>query len=52
MSPSRSSTASNAPVDAPEGTIARPNDAVVEHDLDLDGRVAARIQDLARVHTR
>ncbi len=48
--PSRSSTASNSPVEAPEGTAARPARAGVEGDLDLDRRVAARVEDLARVN--
>jgi hydroxylamine reductase (hybrid-cluster protein) len=49
LSPSRSSTASCAPVEAPEGTAARPMRAVFEHDIDLDGRVAAAVEDLAGV---
>ena len=39
--PSRSSTASCSPVDAPDGTIARPSAPRSRQDLDLDGRVAA-----------
>jgi hypothetical protein len=35
-----------APVDAPEGTAARPVRAVFEQHLDFDGWVAARIKDL------
>ena len=45
-SPSRSSSASRSPVDAPDGTAARPGTAV-ERDLDFDGRIAARIKNLA-----
>ena len=48
--PSRSSTASNSPVDAPEGTAARPVRARLEPHVDLDRRVAPRVEDLARVH--
>ena len=47
--PSRSSTASNSPVEAPEGTAAQPAGAAIERNLDLDGGVAARVEDLARV---
>ena len=47
--PSRSSTASNSPVEAPEGTAARPDGARAQHDVDLDGRVAAAVEDLAGV---
>ena len=49
LPPSRSSVASNSPVDAPEGTAARPTAPEVERDLDLDRRVAARVKDLAGV---
>ena len=47
LSPSRSSSASRLPVDAPEGTIAVPTAPPDEHDLGLDGRVAARVEHLA-----
>ena len=47
LSPSRSSTASCAPVEAPEGTAARPMRAVLEHHVHLDGRIAAAVEDLA-----
>ena len=33
------------PVEAPDGTAARPHEPSVEDDFDLDGRVAARIED-------
>ena len=46
LSPSRSSIASYAPVDAPEGTAARPVAPFVEQDIDFDGRVPARIKNL------
>ena len=46
-SPSRSSTASKAPVEAPEGTAARATVPSSRRDLDLDGRVAAGVEDLA-----
>jgi hypothetical protein len=49
--PSRSSSASCTPVEAPEGTAARRR-ARLERDLDLDGRVAARVEDLPRVRAR
>ena len=39
-SPSRSSTASCSPVDAPDGTAARPTNPLSGHDLDLNRRVA------------
>ena len=45
-SPSRSSTASCAPVLAPLGTAARPRAPEIELDLDLDGGVAAGVEDL------
>ena len=44
--PSRSSTASCTPVDAPDGTIARPSAPARAH-LDLDGRIPAGVEDLA-----
>ena len=44
-SPSLSSAASCEPVDAPEGTAARPCPRLEQH-LDLDGRVPAGIEDL------
>ena len=47
--PSRSSIASSRPVDAPDGTAARPNGTRLEANVDLDGRVAARVEDLPRV---
>ncbi len=47
--PSRSSVASNSPVEAPEGTAARPLRAGAQPDLDLDRRVAAAVEDLAGV---
>ena len=47
--PSRSSVASNSPVEAPEGTAARPERPGVERHVDLDRRVAPRVEDLARV---
>ena len=47
LPPSRSSTASCAPVEAPDGTAARPMRAVFEHDIDLDGRIAAAVEDFA-----
>ena len=37
------------PVEAPDGTAARPAGARVERHLDLDRRVAAAVEDLARV---
>ena len=49
LSPSRSSTASWAPVEAPEGTAARPERPVRQDDVDLDGRVAAGVENLAPV---
>jgi hypothetical protein len=49
VSPSRSSSASRSPVDAPDGTAARPTRRLERH-VDFDGRIAARIQDLAAVH--
>ena len=50
--PSRSSSASWTPVEAPEGTAARPTRARLEHDVGLDGRVSARVEDLPRVNCR
>ena len=47
--PSRSSAASNSPVEAPEGTAARPSAPDVERHVDLDRRVAARVEDLPAV---
>ena len=47
--PSRSSVASNSPVEAPDGTAARPAAPERRRELDLDGRVAARVEDLAGV---
>ncbi len=47
--PSRSSTASWTPVEAPDGTAARPWAPDFEHHVDLDGGVAARVEDLAGV---
>ena len=47
--PSRSSTASCTPVEAPDGTAARPSAPDSSRDVDLDGRVAARVEDLAGV---
>ena len=47
--PSRSSTASNSPVEAPGGHRRQAAGAGLERDFDLDGRVAARVEDLARV---
>ena len=47
--PSRSSTASNSPVDAPEGTAARPLAPEAQHHVDLDGGVAAAVEDLPGV---
>ena len=47
--PSRSSVASNSPVEAPEGTAARPRGLRVERHLDLDRRVSPRVEDLACV---
>jgi len=48
LSPSRSSIASCSPVEAPEGTAAR-RDAAGEAHVDLDGRIAARVDDFAGV---
>ena len=48
--PSRSSTASCTPVDAPDGTAARPTAPDVELHVDLDRRIPARVEDLAGVH--
>ena len=36
-------------MDAPDGTMARPVAPAVEADLDLDGGVAARVEDLAPI---
>ena len=41
--------ASNSPVDAPDGTAARPRGARAQRDVDLDRRVAPRVEDLAGV---
>ena len=49
LSPSRSSTASWAPVEAPRRHRRPADRAVVEDDVDLDRRVAARVEDLAGV---
>ena len=38
------------PVEAPDGTAARPEGARLEHDLDLDGRVPPRVEDLPARH--
>ena len=46
---SRSSTASCSPVEAPEGTAARPLDAVGEDDVGLDGGIASGVEDFAGV---
>ena len=51
-SPSRSSCASCRPVEAPDGTLERAQGAVGELELDLDGRPAAGVEDLARVYRR
>ena len=45
-SASRSSTASRVPVDAPEGTAARPPRAAIQDDVDLHGGVAAAVENL------
>ena len=45
--PSRSSTASCSPVEAPDGTAARAKRAVDQGHLDLDRRVAPGVEDLA-----
>ena len=50
MSPSRSSQASWTPVLAPLGTAARADRAVVERHVDLDGRIAAAIENLPSVN--
>ena len=47
--PSRSSVASNSPVEAPDGTAARPKAPAGESQIHLDGRVAPRVEDLACV---
>ena len=47
--PSRSSTASNSPVDAPEGTAARPSRARLQDHVHLNGGVSARVEDLTPV---
>ena len=47
LSPSRSSTASCVPVDAPEGTAARPKDAIFQGHVDFDRGIAAAIQNFA-----
>ena len=47
LSPSRSSMASWAPVEAPDGTAARPSEPSSSTHVHLDGRVAAAVQDLA-----
>ncbi len=49
MSPSRSSQASWTPVLAPLGTAARPNEPSARVDVDLDGRIAAAVEDLPGV---
>jgi len=46
-SPSRNSTASREPVEAPEGTAARPMTPDSSYDVRFYGRVAARIDDFA-----
>ena len=51
-SPSRRSTASWRPVDAPDGTLARAVVAVVELELGLDGRAPARVEHLAAPNAR
>ena len=48
-SPSRSSIASSSPVEAPDGTAARPAAPERSAELDLDGRVAPAVEDLAGV---
>ena len=50
MSPSRSSTASWAPVLAAAGDGGAADGPVVEDDLDFDGRVAPAVQDFAGVN--
>ncbi len=47
LSPSRSSRASNSPVDAPLGAAPRPIVPSASHTLCLDGGVAAGVDDLA-----
>ena len=47
LSPSRSSQASWIPVLAPLGTAARPKRAVGQFHVDLDGRIAAAVEDLS-----
>ncbi len=47
--PSRNSTASNSPVEAPEGTAARPAAPETKQDFDLDGRIAAGVEHLPSV---
>jgi hypothetical protein len=49
LSPSRFSTASCAPVDAPEGTAARPKLPSSSDHIDFDRRVATAVEDLARM---
>jgi hypothetical protein len=49
LSPSRSSSASLLPVEAPEGTMALPTGAGSQTDLDFNGGVAARIKHLTAV---
>ena len=46
-SPSRSSSASRVPLDAPAGTMARPTAPVVQRDFRFDGRPAAAVPDAA-----
>ena len=50
LPPSRSSSASCTPVDAPDGTAARPNAPDSSAHVHLDRRVPARVEDLPSVH--
>ena len=47
LSPSRSSTASWAPVEAPEGTAARPKAAVIQDHIHFHRRIAPAVENLA-----
>ena len=44
------SSASFAPVDAPDGTSALPPGAIAQADVDLDGRVPTRVEHLTRAY--
>ena len=49
LSPSRSSSASCSPVDAPEGTMDRPRTPLVQQTIHFNRRIAPGIQHFSRL---